>query len=136
MITPPRKRGGNSRWGGSFGNQSQGAQNVRDNHRNQNNGTFRPRGKNFNNRGNKRYGTNQNQNFTSSGRFEGRGRFDNSPNVQGSRVASKMVDKDKGRCYYWKEIGHFVNKCTKKVEGDRRQVRYNSMGQGTSQFED
>ena len=47
-----------------------------------------------------------------------------------------MVDKDKGRCYYCKEIGHFVNKCTKKVEDDRRQVRYNSMGQGTSQFED
>ena len=47
-----------------------------------------------------------------------------------------MVDKEKGRCYYCKEIEHFVNKCTKKVEDDRRQARYNFMGQGTCQFED
>ena len=134
VITPPRRRGGNFHGGGLFGNR--GAQNVRDSPRNQNNGTFRPRGQNFNNRGNKRCGANQNQNFRSSGRFGGRGRFDNSPNVQHPRVASKTVGKDKGRCYYCKEIRHFVNKCTKKVEDDRRQVRYNSMGQGTSQFED
>ena len=81
VITPPRRRGGNFPGGGSFGNRGQGAQTVKDNQRNQNNGTFRPRGQNFNNRGNKRYGTNQNQNFRSSGRFGGRGRFDNSPNV-------------------------------------------------------
>ena len=136
MITPPRRRGGNFCGGGSFGNRSQGTQNVRDNWRNQNNGTFRPRGQNFNNRGNKRYGTNQSQNFRSSGRFGVRGRFDNSPDVRHPRVASKTVDKDKGRCYYCKEIGHFVNKSTKKVEDDRRQARYNSMGQATSQFED
>ena len=136
VITPPRRRGGKFHGGGSFGNRSQGTQNVRDNQRNQNNGTFRPRGQNFNNRGKKRYGTNQNQNFRSSGKFGGRGRFDNSPNVWHPRVASKMVHKAKGRCYYCKEIGHFVNKCTKRVEDDRRQVRYNSMGQGTSQFED
>ena len=136
VITPPKRRGGNFSGGGSFGNRGQGAQNVRDNQRNQNNGTFRPRGQNFNNRGNKRYSTNQNQNCKSSGRFGGRGMFDNSPNVRCPRVASKMVDNDKGRCYYCKEFGHFVNKCTKKVEDDRRQARYNSMGPGTSQFED
>ena len=78
VITPPRRRGGNFCGGGSFGNRDQVAQNVRDNWRNQNNGTFRPRGQNFNNRGNKGYSTNQNQNFKSSGRFGGRGRFDNS----------------------------------------------------------
>ena len=136
VITPPRRRGGNFCWGGSFGNRGQGAQNVRDSWRNQNNGTFRPRGQNFNCRGKKRYGINQNQNFRSSERYGGRVRFDNSPNVQCPRVASKMVDKEKGRCCYCKEIGHFVNECTKKIEDDRRQVRYNSMGQGTSQFED
>ena len=93
VITPPRRRGGNFRGGGSFGNRDQGAQNVRDSQRNKNNGTFRPRGHNINNIGNKRYGMNQNQNFRSCGRFGGRGRFDNSPNVQHPRVASKMVDK-------------------------------------------
>ena len=80
-ITSPRKRGGNFCRGGSFRNQGQGAQNVRNYQRNQNNGAFRPRGQNFNNRGNKRYCTNPNQNFKSSERFGGRGRFDNSPNV-------------------------------------------------------
>ena len=80
-ITPPRRRGGNFHGGGSFGNQGHGAQNVRDNRRNQNNSTFRPRGQNFNNRVNKRYGTNLFQNFKSSGRFGGQGRFNNSPNV-------------------------------------------------------
>ena len=73
VITPPKRRGGNFHGGGSFGKRGQGAQNVRDNWRNQNNGTFRPRGQNFNNRGNKRYGTNQNQNFKSSGKILGAG---------------------------------------------------------------
>ena len=81
VITPQRRRGGNSCGRGSFGNRGQGTQNVRDNRRNQNNGTFQPRGHNFPNRGNKRYGMNQNQNFRPNGRFRGRGRFDNSPNV-------------------------------------------------------
>ena len=35
MITPPRRRGSNFRGGGSFGNWGQGAQNIRDNRRNQ-----------------------------------------------------------------------------------------------------
>ena len=43
VITPARRRGGNFHGGGSFGNCGQGAQNVRDNQRNQNNGTLRPR---------------------------------------------------------------------------------------------
>ena len=60
MITPPRRRGSNFCGGGSFGNWGQGAQNIRDNRRNQNNETFRPRGQNFSNKGNKRYGMNQN----------------------------------------------------------------------------
>ena len=81
VITPPRRRGSNFHGGGSFGNWSQGAQNIRDNRRNQNNGTFQPRGQNFPSRGNKRYGMNQNQNFRPNGRFGGRDRFDNSPNV-------------------------------------------------------
>ena len=136
MITPPRRRGSNFRGGGSFRNRGQSAQNTGDNRRNQTNGTFRPRGQNFPNRGNKRYGMNQNRNFRPNGRFGGRSRFDNSPNVRRPRVASRTIDKDKGRCHYCKEFGHFVSKCTKKVEDERGQARYNSMGQGISQFED
>ena len=71
MITPPRRRGGNFHGGGSFGNQGQSTQNARDNRRNQNNGTYRPRGQNFANTANKRYGMNQNQNFRPGGRFGG-----------------------------------------------------------------
>ena len=85
-------------------------------------GTFQPRGQNFANRVNKRYGMNQNGNFRPGGRFGGRGRFDDSPNVRCPRVASKTVDKDKGRCYYCKEFAHFVNKCTKKIEDERGQA--------------
>ena len=51
-------------------------------------------------------------------------------------MASRTIDKDKGICYYCKEIGYFVSKCTKKIEDERGQARYNSMGQGISQFED
>ena len=60
VITPPRRRDSNFHGGGSFGNQGQGTQNIRDNRRNQNYGTFQPRGQNFTNTGNKRYGMNQN----------------------------------------------------------------------------
>ena len=49
-ITPPRRRGGNFHGGGSFENRDQGRQNAGDNRRNQNNGTFKPRGQNFDNR--------------------------------------------------------------------------------------
>ena len=66
-ITPPMRRGGNFHGGGSIENRGQGRQNAGDNRRNQNNGTFRPRGQNFNNRGNKRYGTNPNRNFKPNG---------------------------------------------------------------------
>ena len=58
-ITIPRRRGGNFHAGGSFENRGQGRQNAGDNRRNQNNGTFRPRGQNFNKWGNKRYGPTQ-----------------------------------------------------------------------------
>ena len=49
-ITPPRRRGGNFRRGGSFENRGQSRQTAGDNRRNQNYGTFRCRGQNFNNR--------------------------------------------------------------------------------------
>ena len=35
------------------------------------------------------------------------------------RVASKTVNKDKGRCFYCNEFGHFVKEYSKKTEDER-----------------
>ena len=43
---------------------------------------------------------------TKRGRGTGRGRYDISPNSRRPRIASKTVDKDKGRCFYCNEFGH------------------------------
>ena len=42
------------------------------------------------------------------------------------RVASKAVNKDKGRCFYCNEFGHFIKECSKKTE-DERSRRYSRM---------
>ena len=60
------------------------------------------------------------------GRGRGRGRFDTNPNVGRPRVASKTVNKDKGRCFYSNEFGHFIKECSKKTE-DARSRRYSRM---------
>ena len=49
-----------------------------------------------------------------------------SSNVRRLRVASKTVNKDKGRCFYCNEFGHFIKKCSKKTE-DERSGRYSRM---------
>ena len=48
------------------------------------------------------------------GKGRERGRFDKSQNVRRPRVASKTVDKDKMRCHYCNEYGHFIRECSKK----------------------
>ena len=53
-------------------------------------------------------------NFRGRGKGRGRGRFDKSPNVRRPRVASKTVDKDKMRCHYCNEYGHFIRECSTK----------------------
>ena len=83
-----------------------------------NNGNRKPFGNRGQNTGN--FGGNQ------RGRGRGRGRFDTSPNVGRPRVASKPVNKDKGRCFYCNEFGHFTKECPKKVE-DERNGRYSRM---------
>ena len=65
-------------------------------------------------------------NFGGNQRGRGRGRFDTSPNVRRPRVASKTVNKDKGRCFYCNEFGHFIKECSKKTE-DERSRRYSRM---------
>ena len=132
-VTPPRRKG-NAFRGRSFrqndmgrrdnSNSGQNSNNNRDRNfgnRNQlgnNNGNRKP----FGNRGqnNSNFGGNQ------RGRGRGRGRFDTSPNVRRLRVASKPVNKDKGRCFYCNEFGHFAKECSKKIE-DERNGRYSRM---------
>ena len=132
-VTPPRKKGNNFRGRGFRQNDS----GRRDNSSSgQNNNSSRDR--NFNNRsqsgnndGNRKPFGNRGQsngNFGGNqrGRGRGRGRFDTSPNVRRPRVASKTVNKDKGRCFYCNECGHFIKECSKKTE-DERSRRYSRM---------
>ena len=67
-----------------------------------------------------------NGNFGGNQRNRGRGRFDTSPNVRRPRVASKTIDKDKGRCFYCNEYGHFIREYTKKI-GDEKSRRFRRM---------
>ena len=132
-VTPPRRKGSNFRGRGFRQNDS----GRRDNSSSgQNNNSSRDR--NFNNRsqsgnnnGNRKPFGNRGQsngNFGGNqrGRGRGRGRFDTSPNVRRPRVASKTVNKDKGRCFYCNEFGHFIKECSKKTE-DERSRRYSRM---------
>ena len=102
-VTPPRRRGGNFR--GKEGRQNDsGRQNNTSTNNNSGSGrNFNGRnqsrnsgsnGKSFGNKGQ------NNGNFGGNQRNRGRGKFNTSPNVRRPRVASKTVDKDKGRCFY------------------------------------
>ena len=114
-VTPPRRRGGfnrgrsgrqfdnvqrNDRFKDSESNSNQ----DRDNGQRNNTVSFRDRGQDRGNfRGNMR------------GKGKGRGRFDKSPNVRRPRVASKTVDKDKMRCHYCNEYGHFIENVQRRT---------------------
>ena len=69
------------------------------------------------NRGNQTRG-NTRGNYTPRGR--GRS-YDKSPTVNRPRIASRTPNKDSGRCFYCKELGHFIRRCHKKAEDERRQ---------------
>ena len=126
-VTPPRRRGGYNR--GRGGRQFDNAQKIdrfesSDNNGSQNgdngqrnsNGNFRSRGQGRGKfRGNLR------------GKGRGRGRFDKSPNVRRPRVASKTVDKDKMRCHYCNEFGHFVRNCSKKNRDEKEARCFNGL---------
>ena len=81
---------------------SNGSQNGNNGQRN-GNGTFRNRGQGKGNFSD-----------TLCGKDRGCGRFDKSPNIRWPRVASKTVDKDKMRCHYCNEFGHFIRECSKR----------------------
>ena len=126
-VTPPRRRGGFNRGRGgrqfenaqrndrSKSSENNGSQNG-DNGKGNSNGNFRSRGQGRGNfRGNLR------------GKDRGRGRFDKSPNVRCPRAASKTVDKDKMRCHYCNEFGHFVRECSKKNRDEKEARCFNGL---------
>ena len=126
-VTPPRRRGGfnRGRGGRQFDNvqrndrfknsENNGNQNGDTSQRN-NTGNFRGRGQGRGNfRGNVR------------GKGRGRGRFDKSPNIRRPRVARKTVDKDKMRCHYCNEFGHFIRECSKRNRDKNKTGHFNGM---------
>ena len=108
-VTPPKRRGGFNR-GRQYDGQN-GDINQRDN-----TGNFRNRGQS---RGRFK------SNFRGKGRR--RGGFDKSPNVRRPRVASKTVDKDKMRCHYCNEFGHFIRECSKKTRDEKKAGQFSGM---------
>ena len=123
-VTLPRRRGGNFRGKGGRQNDS-GRQTYNNSGTNGNSSN----GRNFNS-GNQSRGSNSSSrsfgnrgqnssNFGGNQRNRGRGRFDISPSVRRPRVASKTIDKDKGRFFYCNEFGHFIRECPKKIEDDK-----------------
>ena len=110
-VTPPRRRGGFNR--GRGGRQFD---NVQRNERfkiNENNGN--------------QNGDNGQRNTNGNFRSRGRGKFDKSPNIRRPRVASKTVDKDKMRCHYCNEFGHFIRECSKKNRDENKTGYFNGM---------
>ena len=130
-VTPPRRKG-NAFRGRSFRQNDMGRRDNSNSDQNSNNSrdrNFGNRNQLGNNNGNRKPFGNRGQNngnFGGNQRGRGRGRFDTSPNVRRPRVASKPVNKDKGRCFYCNEFGHFAKECPKKIE-DERNKRYSRM---------
>ena len=128
-VTPPRRKGNNFR-GRGFRQNDIGRRDNSGSGQNSNNSrdrNFGNRNQLGNNNGNRKLFGNRGQNNGNfGGNQRGRGRFDTSPNVRRLRVASKPVNKDKGRCFYCNEFGHFVKGCSKKI-ADERNGRYSQM---------
>ena len=124
-VTPPKRRGGFNR--GRGGKQYENAYSS-DRFKNENDGQSRDTSQrdnagNFRNRGQGR--GRFKSNFRGKGR--GRGGFDKSPNVRRPRVASKTVDKDKMRCHYCNEFGHFIRECSKKTRNEKKTGQFSGM---------
>ena len=128
-VTPPRRKGNNFRGRGFRQNDSCRRDNSSSglNNNSNRNRNFSNRNQSGNDNGNRKpFGSRGQNNGNFSGNQRGRGRFDTSPSVRRPRVASKTVNKDKGRCFYCNEFGHFIKECSKKTE-DERSRRYSRM---------
>ena len=128
-VTLPEE-GGNFRGRGFRQNDSSRRDNNSSSPNNNSNRdrNFSNRNQSGNNYGNRKPFGNRGQNNGNfgghqRGRGRGRSRFDTSPNVRRLRVGNKTVNKDKGRCFYCNEFGHFIKECSKKTE-DERSRRY------------
>ena len=133
-VTQPRRKSNNFRGKGFRPNDSgrrdnQNQNSPSPNNSNNRNRQFSNRNQIGNSNGNRRPFFNRGQsngNFGGNQRGRGRGGYDKSPNVRRPRIASKTVDKDKGRCFYCNEYGHFIRECSKKKE-DEKSNRYSRM---------
>ena len=123
MVTPPRRRGGFSR--GRGGRQFDNVQRNDRFKNNENNGNQDGDTSQRSNTGNFRGRGQGSRNFR--GNIRGKGRFDKSPNVRRPKVASKTVDKDKMRCHYCNEFGHFIRECQKKNRDENKTGHFNGM---------
>ena len=144
-VTPPRRKGNNFRGRGFRQNDSGRRENSSSGLNNNSNRDriFSNRNQSGNSNGNRKPFGNRGQNNgnfggNQRGRGRGRGRFDTSPSVKRLRVASKTVNKDKGRCFYCNEFGHFIKECSKKTEDERsrRYSRIDSDYQQEGQYSD
>ena len=123
-VTPSKRRGGFNRGRGrqyknAYRNdkfKSENSGQGRDINQRDNTGNFRNRGQ-----GRGRFKSN----FRGKGR--GRGGFDKIPNVRRPRVASKTVDKDKMRCHYCNEFGHFIRDCSMKTRDEKKAGQFSGM---------
>ena len=129
-VTPPRRRGGSNR--GRGGRQFD---NVQRNDRFKNSGSNNnQKGGNEQRNSNGNFGNRGKGRGSLRGKGRGRGRFDKSSNVRRPRIASKTVDKDKMRCHYCNEFGHFDRECSKKNRDEKEARHFNWMS--TDYYED
>ena len=124
-VTPPKRRGGfnRGRGGRQYENAYRNDRIKKENDGQSRNINQRDNAGNFRNRGQGR--GRFKGNFRGKGR--GRGGFDKSPNVRRPRVASKTVDKDKMRCHYCNEFGHFIRECSKKTRDEKKAGQFSGM---------
>ena len=69
-------------------------------------------------------------------RGKGRGRFHSSPNVRRPRIAGRTPDKDKMRCHYCQEHGHFIKECRKRKQDERKSINYRLLTVAEDEEED
>ncbi len=62
--------------------------------------------------------------YQSTPRFQSSGRFQASPSIRRPRIASRTPDKDKMRCHYCQEVGHFIKECRKQIQDDKRAAKF------------
>ena len=124
----PKNRGRGNRGQNNYkgnkpqGNQGQGYQRNgrQNNYQGQQSSHQSSQSSRGNSRGNRQGGRGRGRDQRSQGQ-----RFDRSPNESKSRVASKTPDKDKRRCYYCQEHGHFIRECPAKARDEGGAPQYN-----------